>query len=388
MIIFVQPFGLNSAGGGARILRALLTDAPQTFLSICGGITKPQPTTIGEEIHIPTRPTFGRVESTRYRRFLAYLLPIFKKKFMSRLEQVCVQRQATAMHSIPHGIEFWYAYQVAQKLGIPYYLNVHDDLSYNLAGDPNLNQALAGLSQVWAGSAGRFVISEEMGQEYCRRYGQQDYTIVTDGLTELAPRPKPQQLNRLRVYFAGALHLTYQANVDSLIQSLALLKQQQPDISVSLVSRGSFISSQQGILVENRPWASEAEVAEDLEDVDLLYLPLPFAERYEAFYRFSLSTKMVTYLGSGLPILYHGPANAAAGRLLSIHQSAISLHTLDPSAIAKILSRATDTKTIIENALLLGKQQFMLEDQRQAFWEVIRQKSASTARNIVRDVTA
>ena len=25
------------------------------------------------------------------------------------------------------------------------------------------------------------------------------------------------------------------------------------------------------------------------------------------FVRFSLSTKLVTYLGSGLPIIYHGP---------------------------------------------------------------------------------
>ncbi len=35
------------------------------------------------------------------------------------------------------------------------------------------------------------------------------------------------------------------------------------------------------------------------------------------FARYSLSTKMVTYAGSGVPILYHGPADSAAYELLN-----------------------------------------------------------------------
>ena len=378
MIVFVQPFGLNSSGGGPRILRALLQDAPEAALSVCCGIWTPPPTSISEEVFIPSRPNFGRIETTRFARYLNCTLPAFQQGFMQKLQQVCVQHQAAAIHAIPQGMEFWYAYQVAQKLGIGYYLNVHDDLAYNLEGQPHLTQAFEALRQAWQGATGRLVISEEMGQEYCRRYGRRDYAVVTDGLSALPAQPKFRDPSRLRVYFGGALHLSYQPNVESLMQALALLKQQQPELAVSLVCRGSSIASQRGIPVDNRPWASEAEVAQDLEDVDLLYLPLPFAKRYEAFSRFSLSTKMVTYLGSGLPILYHGPAAAAAGKLLSRHEAAVCVTTLEPTPFTQALAEAADTDAVVRNALRLGQQQFMLEDQRRTFWNMVGQRTAST----------
>ena len=371
MIVFVQPFGLNSSGGGPRILRALLQDAPEPVLSVCGGVWPPPPTSVSEELFIPSRPNFGRIETTRFARYLNCVLPVFQQGFREKLQQACRQNQARAIHAIPQGMEFWHAYQVAQKLGLAYYLNVHDDLTYGLEGQPHLTQALEALGQAWLGAAGRLVISEEMGQEYCRRYGRREYAVVTDGLCALPAQPRPRASSRLRVYFGGALHLSYQPNVERLMQALARLKQQQPERAISLVCRGSSIPSRLGIAVDNRPWASEAEVVQDLEDVDLLYLPLPFAKRYEAFYRFSLSTKMVTYLGSGLPILYHGPADAAAGRLLSRHEAAVSVTTLEPAAFAQALAAAADTDAVVKNALRLGRQQFMLEDQRRTFWNMV-----------------
>ena len=60
-----------------------------------------------------------------------------------------------------------------------------------------------------------------------------------------------------------------------------------------------------------------------MESADLLYMPMPFGEAHEKFARYSLSTKMVTYAGSGVPILYHGPATSAAFDLLKRNDAAI-----------------------------------------------------------------
>jgi hypothetical protein len=119
------------------------------------------------------------------------------------------------------------------------------------------------------------------------------------------------------------------------------------------------------------PFASEAQVRKDMESADLLYMPLPFGEANEKFARYSLSTKMVTYAGSGVPILYHGPAASAAYDLLRKNSAAVLLTTLDPEEIAEVLSGLTREKRarIAANALALAGREFMLIDQTRKFWD-------------------
>jgi hypothetical protein len=186
----------------------------------------------------------------------------------------------------------------------------------------------------------------------------------------------------MRFYFAGLIHQSYRATLDSFIQALNTFRSAHPEVNVSFTFRGGLFDGRHASLpVRILPWASEGEIASDLDDADVLYLPLPFDSRYEGFYRFSLSTKMVTYLGSGLPILYHGPADSAAGRMLGQHQAAILVNTLDPQAIMRALRRAQcETSEIVSNALRLARAQFMLEDQADKFWHMLgaRQPVATT----------
>ena len=100
-------------------------------------------------------------------------------------------------------------------------------------------------------------------------------------------------------------------------------------------------------------------------------MPLPFGEAYEKFARYSLSTKMVTYAGSGVPILYHGPTTSAAYDLLHENNAAILLTTLEPEEIARTLSALTrqGRADIAANALALAGREFMLVDQTRKFWD-------------------
>jgi hypothetical protein len=82
---------------------------------------------------------------------------------------------------------------------------------------------------------------------------------------------------------------------------------------------------------------------------------------------------MVTYVGSGLPILYHGPTTSAAFDLLSRHDAAIFLTSLDEREIAQSLGGLTSARreTVARNALELARRQFLLEDQTRKFWGAI-----------------
>ncbi len=368
-LAFVQPFGIHSKGGGPRILRALL-DGTDDYLSIC---SLPQaPERLAEnEVHLPVRPYFGRIESTRFSPPF-YLLEYFlDRSFQRRLKTLLQEHDVQAVHAIPHGLEFWYAFEVARDLGLPYVLNVHDHLTYNIPGYPWMDWVLDRLQEVWQNADQRFVISDVMGESYCQMYGDAPFDVVTDGLTSVAPAPRSRAPSATDVYFMGALHLTYQPNFDALLTSLDHLKTHVPEQSVSMTSRGSTIEPTWDVPIRNLPWAPEAEVEKDLDDVNWLYFPLPFDEAHDDFVRYSLSTKLVTYLGSGLPILYHGPAHAAAARLLDQYDAAVQVHTLEPEALVDTLIHPPDLDTVVENALELARDQFRLEDQRRRFWSNI-----------------
>jgi len=271
-------------------------------------------------------------------------------------------------------MEFWYAYRVAKRLQIPFVLNVHDELDYNLKGHPHLTPALEKMAPVWQNADHRIVISEPMGQEYNRRYGWRPFEVITDGLKSVAPNPRPRDPRHLRVYMMGSVHMSYEPNFDVLLSALDELKTTGSFDEVRLTVRPGFTSpvNQRGIEVVEQPWGTQDDIDRDLEEADVLYLPLPFDAEYDSFVRYSLSTKLVTYLGTGLPILYHGPDHSAAHLLLSKHGAAAWAASQDPDEIMSAIHRIRQNRSeMVTRALSLAHSQFLLDDQKRRFWDLV-----------------
>jgi glycosyltransferase involved in cell wall biosynthesis len=332
------------------------------------------------ESHLPRPPSFGRIEYSRLHPLPELVAPLFRPAFRRRLRAFCRERGAMGLHAIPHGsLDFYDTYFVALELGLPYFLQVHDDLMYVGRSRVNLAVASRALRDVWRGAQRRFVICRQMGEEYCLRYGPQEFIVITDGLERVADGPVEPNPNELRIYFMGLFHLCYEENLRALLRAVARARAQRPSISISVTLRCGQVAARD--LAENRhvrvlPFASETEVAADLENADLLYLPLPFGPDFDTFVRLSLSTKAVTYLGSGLPILFHGPQNAAVSDLLEQHDAAFCHHSLEVDSLADLLVRQHDEPELrrrkATNALALAARDFMLEDQRNKFWNAIK----------------
>ena len=228
----------------------------------------------------------------------------------------------------------------------------------------------------WQAAAARFVISDSLGQEYCRRYGERPYSIVTDGLSSVGAVRTPATPDTLRIYFMGLFHMPYEQNLRALLDALEIVQRDVPMRQIDVTLRCEHVRPQViagNIAVTVLPFSDEAQVQRDMEAADFLYMPLPFGAEHENFTRYSLSTKMVTYVGSGLPILYHGPASSAAFALLDEHQAAVLLPTLVPEEIAKVLRGLTaETRSnVARNALELARRSFLLSDQAERFWSAI-----------------
>ena len=90
----------------------------------------------------------------------------------------------------------------------------------HFADDLIVNVAVLCLASAWQAATWRFVITEALGEEYCRRFGTLPYSVVTDGVEPTAVVPGPRTTGQLRVYFMGLLHLAYEANFLALLDAL------------------------------------------------------------------------------------------------------------------------------------------------------------------------
>jgi hypothetical protein len=230
------------------------------------------------------------------------------------------------------------------------------------------------LATVWREADTRTVISEAMGNTYSERYGSRPYEVITDGLAEnqIASSPRARSEKRLNVYFMGSVHLTYQQNFQSLLDALNTVSENHPEKDVRLTIRGGvpFDLDPGTVPLERLGWGTQEDIEQDLETADLLYFPLPFAPEHDTFVRLSLSTKLVTYLGSGIPVLYHGPEEAAAAQLLADNDAGILACTEGPEQLADVLStlKAVSLEANVQLNLNLARRQFMLSDQCSRFW--------------------
>ncbi|HEY0368641.1 MAG TPA: glycosyltransferase [Chthoniobacterales bacterium] len=378
-IAFVQPFSLGSAGGGARILRALLQNAPIAARSLSSSPRASKPWR--DELHLPSRPSWGAIEHSRFAALPAKTSSVFAHAFRSRLKRRLLELNARAVHAVPHaGLDFEQAHAAARELSLPFFLSIHDDLAYTSPRSaPHRERALR---NAWRDAAARFVISQALGEEYSRRYGARDFTVVTDGLMHLEHARAQTSSANLRIYFMGLFHVGYETNLRALLAGIALLEKQRPELSINVTLRCEHVRPQvlKGAKhVRVLPFANEAQIQRDLSEADLLYMPMPFGAEHAQFARYSLSTKMVTYVGSGVPILYHGPETSAAFTLLKQHDAAILLTSVVPEVIAATLDRLKPAERIriAENALELARREFMLSRQTEKFWGTIVDKLAA-----------
>jgi len=299
--------------------------------------------------------------------------PMFAGRFSRRLEMACREREASAIHSIPTDLDFVQGWRVAQRLGCKFFISVHDDLLETVGRHPFGHLALKQFPEIWRGADARFVISEQLGREYCLRFGERGYEVVTDGLVDIAS-PRARKPGRLNIYFMGMFHLSYEANLSALLQGVEAASAKYPDCEITVTMRGAVFRRGFGAAAKVRilPFGTEADVQADLQEADLVYLPLPFRSSSANFVRYSLSTKMVTYLGCGLPILYHGPREAAACEVLSENGAALICDSLEPSRVSlclgDIIGKPEMAAHLVAGAATLARKQFVLSDQRARFW--------------------
>ena len=365
-ILSYQSFSLYANGGGSRILRRLYKghEADVFSLAIEAGFYK-KPTTgaIAEKI-IPAIPLRRPWMKWRTRDIATWIRENpFKQYTINRICREARAIDCDVIHIMscgPWSTALCGDSELSKK---PLWISIHDHYATTQCPFKDAHQ-------LWNLADRRLVISPELGNEYQRLFGHLAYELITDGvLPHEISEPADTLPGPYVIYFAGLMHIEYIPLFRVLADVLDILTKQ--GLLFKLVLRGT----QRLPFLKDRSFETEylpvvledAVLKKDLDAAFILYLPIKFVD--PDFYRYSLSTKMVGYLGAAGSILYHGPQDSAAGHLLKETKSAISCTSLDADEMVISILRLIDEKTAIAvHAKELARNRFNLELIQKRFW--------------------
>ena len=365
-ILSYQSFSVYANGGGARILRRMYKGREDNVFSLAieAGYYKPVTGIIPEKI-VPAVPLRRPWMKWRSREVFNWI----RDKPFRQYTTNRIRREASAIScDVVHvmGCGGWSTVLCDDPLFAkkPLWVSVHDHHRTTQCPEKDARE-------LWNRADRRLMISNELGKDYQRLFGEKDFELITDGLlsheiSAVAGRPQ----SPYTIYFAGLLHIEYIPLFKVLAEALDKLT--QTGLSFKLVLRGtqelSFLGGR-SFETQYLPMVlDDATLKDDLDAAAILYLPIKFVD--PDFYRHSLSTKMVGYLGASGSTLYHGPADSAACHLLRESKSAVCCNSLSTEdLILSILQLVEGNTEVSVYAKQLARTMFDLKQIQGRFWQ-------------------
>jgi glycosyltransferase involved in cell wall biosynthesis len=364
-ILSYQSFSLYMNGGGSRILRRLYRgyEAAVVSLAIEAGFYRTVAGLIPEKV-VPAIPLRRPWMKWRSRDIATWIREKPLKQYtLNRILQEARSIDFDVLHIMSCGP--WSTALCGDKAlsGKAVWMSVHDHFATTQCPSKDARR-------LWNLADRRLVISPELGNEYQHLFGRLPYELITDGvLPNEMSTPAEAGESPIVIYFAGLLHIEYIPLVKTLADALDILTRR--GLCFKLVFRGtqklSFLKGRSFEMSYLPVVLDDTVLKQDLDAAAILYLPIKFVD--PDFYRYSLSTKMVGYLGAAGSVLYHGPRDSAAGRLLHETKSAVSCNSLDAEEMARCIIQLIEERTNISaNAKELARRRFNLELIQKRFW--------------------
>lgn len=107
--------------------------------------------------------------------------------------------------------------------------------------------------------------------------------------------------------------------------------------------------------IEYLGWRSVNETLGLLSETDVNYLPYWFDEQRKLFVEQCFPNKLSTYLASGRPVFYHGPAYASVAEFLTRYPAGYCCHSLESAQIIRGLYRLMTDVQYYKDAVRAGQ---------------------------------
>ncbi|RJO65766.1 MAG: glycosyltransferase [Myxococcales bacterium] len=234
---------------------------------------------------------------------------------------------------------------VAEGLGASLYIQVWDAPQWALKRnriDPLMRRhLLAEYERLLRQSRVVGAASWAMAEDYQARYGVRAVPLASslDAAQAREPATAPHAEGPLTISLAGQIYA--EDEWDALMEAIDGMNWTIGGRPIKVRLMGGYINlkSSRRRNIEYLGYATQAETLDLMADSDVLYCPYWFDKDYEEVARTSFPAKLTTYLASGRPVFFHGPAYASPARFIAEHDCGLVCPTLDPAAISEAIRR-------------------------------------------------
>jgi glycosyltransferase involved in cell wall biosynthesis len=237
----------------------------------------------------------------------------------------------------------------------------------------------------------RIAIGDDMALEYSRRYGHPFYPFQNCPEAEpWATARSERTCDHERGFifrFFGAIYRN--GNLQTLAcfaRAISLLSDQTKcrlEIHTSTGAIDEYLplfNGSQGVSL-HPVVANDVQMAQLYANADALVLAYDFDEHSRSRFRYSMATKLPTYLLSGTPIVIYAPPDLAVTRHAERTQTGYIIgEELPPVALADRLRQFADSRVLRAEiglrARQLGLHRYCADTVRPRFWALLRDASA------------
>ena len=281
------------------------------------------------------------------------------------------------------------ALPLAERLGVPLFTQVFDPLSWWLRAHGtdahHSRAALVQFNRTLQASEACATASKAMAEAYSTLYGTRCVPVISSHDATIAARPSHALSSGSEVTIAMAGQFYAADEWNSLIRGLEVANWMIAGRKVRLRVLGAHKPDYGSDLpqIEFLGWKSQPEAVQILSQADILYCPYPFDAEMEEVSRLSFPSKLVLYLASGRPILFHGPTWSSPGRYMAEVRAGAICGALVSTAVYDELQRLVidpiHYKEAALNAHAAFRRDFTLERMEESFFEFLGRTRESLA---------
>ncbi len=390
-LLFVGDVPVESTYHGSALLFRLFENYPASRLRIIEGVGyQSLPERRLPEVHYEQLPIPGkRYLNTRFHSYMSTALSVTAAQRSRILPSLLKGFEPAVVCTVGHGYSWMTAAAYARQYKLPLHFIIHDDWPRAARiVSPARKWLNDRFGQVYRQSVTRMCVSPFMVQKYASSYGVKGEVLYPSRASDVAvvsqPPIRAARDNQQLVYaFGGTI------NSPGYSQALKELSEALEPQGGQLNIYGPITQSEAedvGLSRSNihlRGLLPSNQLIQELRDnVDVLFLPVSFADSDRENMSLSFPSKLTDYTVCGVPILIYGPQYSSAVRWAQDNENVAEVVLEQtPRALSMGLTRLQNSqyrRQLGASALQVGDTYFSHAAAQELFFRNITQSVINT----------